>query len=350
MPVDKQILEQCIAEAAGDDKEMADFLRTRYAANDALAVKFVGGFTRTADYSRKTQALADERKQFEGQGAQLETLRKALEAAETEKNGILKELAGQRISTAKARELMKILQDKYSLTDDDLPGMSDLIETRKSGKPVDNTEDLDTRFKAFGDDLMKRMEQKFVTAMTPELGSMASIPLIWGEIDREHEELTGKRLTFAEKQEILKAAQSGSDSSMGKGSIYGIWQDKYSVGGDTGLRMQKRDERLKSEWAAEREKADADKRQKEALEVVTPRQADLGAGANISSAFKTKFRTFEMDPNKTAVADAGGVPSLAVKPGEHVRQTGDRGPTGAQRAAAKHLEKLATGGYGRKSA
>ena len=53
MPVDKQILEQCIAEAAGDDKEMADFLRTRYAANDALAVKFVGGFTRTADYSRK---------------------------------------------------------------------------------------------------------------------------------------------------------------------------------------------------------------------------------------------------------------------------------------------------------
>ena len=33
---------------------------------------------------------------------------------------------------------------------------------------------------------------------------------------------------------------------------------------------------------------------------------DLGTGRNISSAFQTKFRTFEMDPNKPAVADASG--------------------------------------------
>jgi len=350
MAVDKQLLESCIAEAAGDDSEMAAFLRERYAKNDALAVKFVGGFTRTADYTAKTQKLAEERKSFEGQSAQLESVRKALEAAESEKNGILKELAGNRMTVAKARELMSILQDKYQLTDEDLPGMSDLIATRKTGKVVDNTDDLDTRFKSFGDELMSRMEKKFVTAMTPELGAMANIPLVWSEIDREHEELTGKKLTFVEKQEILKAAQSGTDSSMGKGSIYGIWQDKYQVGGDSGLRMQKRDERLKQQWEQDREKADADKRSKQALEVVTPAERDLGSGPGISAAFKTKFRTFEMDPDKPAVADAGGVPTLEVKPGQHIRQENGQRVPAAQRAAAKFLERTAQGGYGRKPA
>ena len=42
MPVDKALLDSCIAEAAGDDAEMATFLRDRYAKNDALAAKFVG--------------------------------------------------------------------------------------------------------------------------------------------------------------------------------------------------------------------------------------------------------------------------------------------------------------------
>lgn len=345
--VDKQLLESCIAEAAGDDKEMADFLRDRYTKNDALAVKFVGGFTRTADYTRKTQELADQRKTFETEHAQLENVRRALEAAETEKNGILKELATHRISTAKARELMKVLQEKYSLTDEDLPGMSDLIETSKKGKPVDTTEDMDTRFASFKADLMKEMEAKFVGAMTPELGAMANLPLIWNEINREHEELTGKRLTFAEQQEILKAARDNTDSSMGKGSIYGIWQDKYQIAGTDGLRMKKRDERLKADWLAEREKDEADKRSKAALDVVTPSAPDLGNGPGISPAFKTRFRTFEMDPNKPATPAGDGVPTLKVEPGQHVRQTGDRGPSAAQRAAAKFLEQRSKTGGGK---
>jgi len=334
MAVDKQVLEQCILEAADGDAEMATFLRDRYAKNEAAAVKFVGGFMRQADFTRKTQALADERKTYEGSAEQLKTLRAALSDAETEKNTILKDLASHRVSTAKARELMKILQDKYSLTDEDLPGMSDLIETSKKGKPVDNTDDLDTRFAAFKADILKEAEQKFTGAMIPELGAMATLPIIWQEINREHQELTGKPLTFAEQQEIYKVAREGKS-----GGLRDVWEAKFNIGGDAGLRMQKRDERLKSEWATEREKAEAAKRSQDALNVVAPQAVDLGTGRNISSAFQTKFRTFEMDPNKPPVADAGGVPSLEVKPGQHVRQTGDRGPTGAQRAAAKFLEK-----------
>jgi hypothetical protein len=347
MPVDKALLESCIAEAAGDDAEMATFLRERYAKNDALAAKFVGGFTRTSDYTQKSQALAAERRTFESQAGQIDSIRKALEAAEAEKNSILRELAGHRVSTAKARELMKVLQEKYQLTDEDLPGMSDLIETAKKGKPVDTTDDLDTRLASFETSLMKKMEERFVGAMTPELGSLANLPLIWNEINREHEELTGKRLTFAEQQEILKAAQAGTDSSMGKGSIYGIWQDKYQIAGDTGLRMAKRDERLKASWASERDAADAAKRSAAALEVVTPTQADLGAGPGISLAFKTKLGPrFETDPSKPAQGAGDGVPSLNVQPGQHVRQSGDRGPSAAQRAAAKFLEQRSGGGGG----
>src|SRR5690349_3901444 len=187
MPVDPKILEACIAEAAGEDAEMATFLRERYAKNDALATKFVGGFMRQADYTQKSMSMADEKKKYEGATKQLETVRHALEAAETEKNQILQDLSKHRVSTAKARELMKILQDKYQLTDEDLPGMSDLIETAKTRTPVDSTPDLDTKLADFKTSIMSEMEKKFVGALTPELSAMANLPLIWNEIGREHE-------------------------------------------------------------------------------------------------------------------------------------------------------------------
>jgi hypothetical protein len=332
--VDKALLESCIAEASGDDAEMATFLRDRYSKNDALAAKFVGGYTRTQDYTQKTQSLAKERETMAGQTKQLETLRTQLEAAEADKSKIMKDLADRTISVSKARGLMQVLRDQYQLTDEDLPGMSDLIETSKKGKVVDSTDDIDARFQKFGEDLMTRMEKKFVDSLMPELGSMASLPIIWNDISREHQELTGKPITFAEQQDILKTARESNKP------LRQVWEDKFQIAGDDGLRMKRRDENLRKGWESDREKADADKRSKQALEVVTggDRQPDLGTGPGISPAFKTKFRQFDPDPNKPAIADQGGIPSLEVKPGQHVRQTGDRGPSGAQRAAQKFLE------------
>lgn len=345
MAVDKKVLEECILEAADGDAEMATYLRERYAKDEGKAAKFVGGYMRSSDYTKKTQELSGQRTQFEAQAVQLDTARKALEAAETEKNKIMHDLASHRITVAKAREMAKVLAEKYDLSETDLPGISDLIETAKTGKVVDNTPDLDTRLKTFGDDLMSRMEQKFTSALIPELGSMAALPMIWDEINREHTELTGKSLTFAEKQEILKVAKEGKS-----GGLVQVWEQKYGVTGTDGLRMKQHNENLKKTWEQEREAADAKKRQDEALNVVTPKQTDLGAGPGISGAFKTRFRTFEMDPNKAPVADNGGVPSLSVAPGQHVRQTGDRGPSGGQRAAQKFLERGGSAGYAKKTA
>lgn len=339
MAVDKALLESCIAEAAGDDKEMSDFLRERYTKNDTLAAKFVGGYTRTADYTQKTQKLAEREKEFTSQGTQLTQLRAQLEGAEAEKTRIMKDLAAHRITVAKARAMTQTLKDTYNLTDEDVPGMSDLIETAKTQKVVDSTDDLDARFAKFGEDITARMEKKFAETLLPELGGMASLPIVWNRIAREHRELTGKDLTEAEQHAILKAARAGED---GLTSLVGQWERKFQIApgewGD-GLRMQKRDENLKADWAKEREASEAADRSKRALEVVTgPKNQELGDGPGISSAFKTRFKTYDPDPNKPAVADNGGVPSLAVAPGQHVRQTGDRGPSGAQRAAQKFLE------------
>lgn len=331
MAVDKKILEDCILEAADGDAEFAQVLRDRYAKNEAGAAKFIGGFMRNSDYTKGKQELAEQRKQFDGQTTQLTAARTALEAAEKEKNVILKDLAQHRVSTAKARELMTMLSEKYDLTDADLPGMSELIATAKTGKVVDNTPDIETRLAAFKTELKKEVEADFVRALMPELGSMAALPMIWQEIGREHLELTGKALSFTEQQEILNLARKDNKP------LRDVWEEKYEVGGMTGLRMKKHEEGLKKQWQSDQETADAKRRQDEALNIVTPKQTELGDGAGISAAFKTRFRTFETDPNKQATP-ADGVPSLSVKPGEHVRQTGDRGPTGAQRAAAKFLE------------
>jgi len=347
MPVDKRLLEQCINEAADGDQEMVKFLTERYAANDAAATKFVGGFMRTADYTKKTQELSSQRTQFEQQSSQLETMRTALERVESEKNRILNDLANSRVSTAKARELMTLLRDKYQLSDDDLPGMSDLIETRKSGTVVDSTPSVDDRLKAFKTEIMADMRKEFVGSLMPELGALANLPLVWNEVSREHEELTGKRLSYAEQQEILESARKDNKP------IRAVWEEKYGISGDDGIRMKKRDERIISEQRAQWEKEQAERMSRQALEQVTPSGHEIGAGPGISSVFKTKFQE-RGDPNAPTTtqppAAKSDAPAVTVLPGQHVRQTGGANrPPAAQRAAQKYMEKMNNGGYGRKA-
>ena len=59
MPVDKQLLEDCIVEAAGDDAELATALRTKLAANESLAAKFVAGRMRNSVAAARTRRALD---------------------------------------------------------------------------------------------------------------------------------------------------------------------------------------------------------------------------------------------------------------------------------------------------
>jgi hypothetical protein len=348
VPVDKAVLEQCIVEQADGDAEYADFLRKRYAGNDALAVKFVAGYMRTADYTQKSQALAADRKKWESDSAgltqQLETARQALDSVNTEKDKILKELAGHRITTAKARELMRMLQEKYEVSEADLPGMTDLIETAKTGRPVDSTPDVETRLTAMIGDLEKRLKGQFVDTLKTELGAMTDLDIIWPELAYEHEQLMGKPITAQERREILDGARKG------EGSIRGVWEKKFNIDGDNGLRMQKRDERIIAENRTKWEAEQADKISKKALEVVTPMPGEVAGGAGVSLAFRDREgkaqnlqgRDFYHPPgNSQFQGEAGkdGATTLSVMPGQHARVNASRGPTGAQRAAQKFLER-----------
>ena len=117
MAVDKTILRQLVEEAAGGDQETTEFLMKKYEANDALAAKFVAGRMTHADYTRKTQELAEERKAIGDSKARIAQMQAQLDAAEGEKNKIMQDLASRRVTVAKAKELFTILRDKYNLDD-----------------------------------------------------------------------------------------------------------------------------------------------------------------------------------------------------------------------------------------
>jgi hypothetical protein len=320
MPVDQQALNAAIDEATGGDAELATLLRERLAKSENAAVAFLGGFTRTADYTRKTQALSGEKKQLE---TQLATYQQTLEAAEADKAKILKDLANQKISVASANARLQSVKETYQLSDDDIPPMGDLIDTRKSGKVHDSTAELDERFSAFE----KRLEDKISKTLLPELAGMTNLDIVWDDIRGEHRELTGKRLGVKEQQEILKTARESNRS------LADVWEEKYGIP----------DARKKVEretWAKEeRAKWDAEmtaKRSQEAMEGIRPGAQDE-SGLRLSPVLHKQFAE-----RGTELPD--------VKPGEHTRvpvkmSSADQrqGMTGAERAAKAYLERRAAG-------
>lgn len=343
MPVDKRLLESCIQEAFGGDDELVALAQKKYAENDKLAVQFVGGFTRTQDYTQKTQALATDRQKVEQQAQQYQT---ALEQSETEKNAILKKLATSNMTVAQARQALQNVKDTYQLSDDDIPGMSDLITTAKTGQVVDSTPDLDTRFSQFEDRLMKSFEKKFVGDLSPELSAMATLPLIWNDVNSQHQELTGKRLTFEEQQKILEAARKESKS------IRQVWEDQHGIGE---IRLTKRDEatekRVRDTIAAE----EAEKRSQQAMGVIRPQQTEQN-DAGISRAFKKQFKTYDQDPMEQTQSVRSGEPTRDGRQNSNSNErrmpsAADRqGLRGAEKAAQKFLAKGGTAALGKKAA
>src|SRR5215831_13135829 len=153
MPVDRDTLKATIREAVGDDGELYSLLEQKLLANDETATKFVGGFMRDKDYRTKTQALAsdrqtlaDEKRTMEGQ---VDQYRQLLEAAETDKAKVLRDLAGHKESLSGAYARLKHIKELYQLSDQDIPDYQDLIDTRQRGKPVDTSTDIESRLADF---------------------------------------------------------------------------------------------------------------------------------------------------------------------------------------------------------
>jgi hypothetical protein len=321
MAVDRDTLKTTIREAVGGDEELALLLEQKLAANDSVATQFLGGFMRNRDYTQKNQALADERRTMEGQ---LDQYRGLLESAEKEKDKAMKDLAGHRISLAEAYQRLKNVKTTYALSDDDIPEYQDLIDTQRRGKVVDSSTDIDEKFAAF----KKEMKDYLAQTLVPELGGMAQLDIVWNDIREEHRELTGKRLTAKEQQELLSEADRRGRAGRPI-SLKGLWEEKYEVGG---LRQKNHDGNLEKELRAKWDAEQQAKISEAAMAGVRPVGPDQ-QGLRTSQIFDHKFKVHE-DAPAAAAAD-----TKRVTPSASERQ----GLSGAERAGKRFLERRATG-------
>lgn len=330
MPVDKEGLRTAIQEASGGDTEFAKVLEEKLAANDAAATAFIGGFMRNGDYTRKAQALAtdrglldQERRAYDGQIAQYKQL---LEAAEAEKTTIMRDLASHKVSVATANARLKHLKQHYSLSDDDVPDIPDQIETFQKGRVVDTSADLDRKFADFEKSIEKKLTTYISERLVPELGGMAQLDIVWNDIREEHRDLTGKRLSAKEQQELLNEADKRGRAGRPI-SLKALWEEKYDA---SSLREKHHDDALTKKLRQQWDDEQTAKRSEEALAGIRPGMDRQGL--RTSQILEHKFKVHEN-------TEPQAVPKLRETPSAADRQS----LSGAERATKTFLERRAAG-------
>ena len=326
MPVNKEDLEAALREAVNGDGELYSLLHQKMLANDQIATAFLSGYMRNKDYTQKTQGLADERRTLEEQkrttDGQLEQYRQLLEAAETDKAKVLKDLASHKVSVAEAHARLKHIKQVYQLSDDDIPNMPDLIDTSTTRRPVDTSTDIDTKLAQLEQRITKYVADKLI----PELGGMAQLDIVWSDIRDEHRELTGKRLTAKQSQELLDEADKRSRA--GKPiSLKALWEEKYEV---SNLRQKHHDDEIVKEHRAKWDAEQQAKLSEAALAGIIPTSPDQ-QGLRTSQILHHKFQVHEE------------APGTAPKPRETPSAAQRQALSGAERASRKYLERRANG-------
>lgn len=327
MPVDKEALRATIREAVGDDGDLYSILEQKLLANDATATSFLSGFMRNKDYTTKTQALANDRRSLDGDKQTLEgqvnQYKELLEAAEQDKAKVLRDLAQQKVTVAQAHARLKHIKETYALSDEDIPPFQDLIDTKHSGRPVDSSGgDIDAKLAAFKADMTKYLAEKLV----PELGGMAQLDIVWADIRDEHRELTGKRLSAKEAQELFTEADKRHRAGRPT-SLKQLWEEKYDA---PVLRQKKHDEELIKNERAKWDTEEQTRRSEAAMQGIHPSAPDQ-TGLRTSQIFNHKFNVREDQPG------------AAPKPRETKSAAERQALGGAERAGKRFLERRAAG-------
>jgi hypothetical protein len=325
MPVDQATLDRYITDVAGDDQDLAKMLREQIGSKPEAATRFVGGFTRTQDYTQKTQALAADKQKFEAAQVDYEA---RITQADAEKDRIMRDLANERISASRATALLKTVKEAYGLTDNDLPGIDDIKQTQQQGRVVDSTPDIDERLKSFKQDILSEINKVLI----PEISGLAKIPTIWNHIEREHQQLFGKPLSQKESDDIL------SEASKKNQSLVSVWQDRYSV---ADKRLEVRDEGNKSKWRQEWEDEQAKKNQELALQGVRPGTEDEFLRERQSPIFRKNFMPQDAEGDSGNTSSNNGNTSKQAPPVHNDAERERLG--GAERAAAKFMERRRNG-------
>jgi hypothetical protein len=322
MPVDAATLDRYISEVAGDDEELAGILREKLGTKEQAASRFVGGYLRNADYTQKTQELARYRDQYAQQQQEYEN---RLSQAEQEKDQIMRDLAEERITAARASSLLKTVKQAYSLSDTDIPGIDDLRETARTGTVVDSTPDLDKRLEAFEKQIMSKLAKQLI----PEISGLAMLGPVWNEIEREHHALFGKHITKKEEADILKQARDENRS------LEQVWTEKFAV---PDKRLEMRDQTNRDKWRREWDDEQSKKNQEAALRGVSPDSREYGLEDRQSPLFKRSFVPKEEGKSEPP-------PGRAPIPAHNDAAKERMGA--ADRAAAKFMERARNGQLGK---
>lgn len=298
----------------GADKEYFTKVLT---SNESAATQFVGQRERFADYTRSKQALATEKAELERRAnEQITGYANQLAEAEGKIQKILKDFETADISRATAEARLQRVKQTYNLTDDDIPA----VEIKPAAAPAAQPAiDIDAKLAEF--------ERKLMARLTPDLNAFPQVAAVMDDIADQHQQLTGKRLTLAERQEIIRTSQAENGPTLVK-----AWREKHGID-------KIEQDRQKASWREEnrREWEDEQKRRnsEEALRQV--RSTPDGQTRHLSPVFR-EYKT-DNDP----VRQPGAEPA---RQSEHVAPVqNEPGPrlSGAERAAQRFLERRNAG-------
>lgn len=333
--MDKKVLEQYVRSVAGDDPDIASKLLDALGSKEDVGQRFLDGFLRQSDATKKWQEAADVKKQSETLITDYEG---RLEEAEKRIKDVMKAASQDKITAATARAQLDSIKQSYGLTDDDIPSAGDVIKTVATGKiPSGSTDiDIDAKLTDFKQSFMKELSEKLL----PEMSGMAAMPVIWNTISRNHYELTGAYLSDEEQIGLLKEAREKNTS------LKALWESKYNI---PELRLQRRDADLEKTLRDKWEKEQTARRSEEVLSGTKRNGVEIVPDSQKSPLFRKQ--------QQEALAKGRVDPDAPALAGKQQQQQEQQPPiveqrmSGADRAAQSFLARRAKGiGWGEKEA
>jgi hypothetical protein len=320
MAIAKEQLVQYVGEL-GLPQEQTDAMISTLMANEKAATQFVGQRLRHDDYTKKTQELSGHRQSIEQQAvAQIQEYAKELQAAEQRIASIMGDFEKEKISAATANARLQRVKETYKLSDEDIPAVEGVAKPAGTGADPASRNggiDIDARLGVFKKELISELRR--------DMMAMPRITAIQTDIAEEHKELTGKRLTRAEMNDLLQHAEKNQIR------LEDAWKDKYKI---DDLRLTKRDADLEKTL---REKWDAERKAKNSEDALAGVRRTSDSQPSIHSPVIGRKYLDHSDPARPAT------PAADKSPAQQPPQPSGPRPSGAERAAAKFLERRANG-------
>ena len=308
MPIDKAALTAYVNELNLSDAVRASLLAD-LEGDEQRATQFVGQRTRFDDYTRKTQALSNEKRAYEQSLA-------AYEARLNESNSkiakIMKDFENERISRATAEARLQSVKTTYELSDDDIPAVSTpaAVTASQTSQPLDT------------DALYKQFEEKMLSRLAPEMLALPTIAAVQNEINYQHQQLTGKRLTQQEMIDVM------NESRQNRIPLQDAWERKYNI---PDIRLNKTVEERVAAKLKEAEDARIAANSDAALSAV--RTSHVDSTPRVSKVLQHKFdvhgegNTHTPNQNQSNTTNDAPGPKLS----------------GAERAGLKYIERRSQG-------